>query len=153
MNGAFCAGLILANALIGRYMKDVERRLPALLLAGGAGMAVSVGAFSFTLNPVIALAVMLLIGIAESSKGLAGRTLVQLASPAREMPSVFAAHSTLVSALYGLSLLITGWMADRYGIRTIYFFASACYLIAFLGAYRYRRSIQDMTPKEVDHPS
>jgi DHA3 family macrolide efflux protein-like MFS transporter len=147
MNGAYCLGLILANAAIGRFVTDTAVRLPLLLFAGAAGMALFVGVFSFTLHPGIALAVMLLIGLADSARGLAGRTLVQLAAPARELPSVFAAHSALIAALYGLSLLLTGWMADRYGIRTIYIGAAVCYIIAFLGAYRYRRTVREAAHK------
>ncbi|MBW5448292.1 hypothetical protein GE107_19800 [Cohnella sp. CFH 77786] len=150
MNGAFCAGLILANAAIGKYAKDAAAKLTHLFWSGGAGMAVCVLAFSFSRHPGTALLFMLLIGIFESAKGLASRTLLQLASPVREMPNVFAAQSAVVTAVYGVSLLLTGWMADRYGIRVIYVGAAVCTGIAFLGAFRYRRTIRETTIIETE---
>lgn len=151
MNGAFCAGLILANAFFGRLSaRRPSGGMSGLLLGGGAGMALAVWVFSFSRQPGFALGIMLLIGVAESAKGLASRTLLQLASPAREMPSVFAAQSAVISGLYGISLLLTGWMADRYGIRLIYIFAAAGYFIAFLGAFRYRKTVREVTLKDVE---
>lgn len=150
MNGAFCAGLIVANLIIGKTMKDVRGRLPLLLLAGGIGLAASVTGFAFTVWPLAALAVMLLIGIAESAKGLASRTLLQLATPLPDMPSVFAAQSAIVTSLYGVSLLLTGWLADRYGIQVIYVCAAAGYGISVLGALLRRQSIRKVIVGEKD---
>ncbi|TJY42801.1 MFS transporter [Cohnella pontilimi] len=144
MNGAFCAGLIAANWGIGQFVQDARRKLAFLLLAGSGGLALSVLIFSFTVHPEMALAVMVVIGFAESAAGLAGTTMIQFAAPKREMPSVFAARTTLISVLFGVSLLVAGWLADRYGIQMIYIGASVCYAISFLGAVWRRGVLREM---------
>ncbi|MDB4867230.1 MAG: transporter [Cohnella sp.] len=145
MNGAYCAGLIVANWGIGRFLPNAENKLAVLLLIGSAGMAVSVFCFSLAVHPEIALAVMLLIGISESAKGLAATTLLQLATPDEEMPSVFAAQTTLIAALFGISLLLAGWLADRYGIQTIYIGAAVCYTMSFIGAAWKRKVVREVS--------
>jgi DHA3 family macrolide efflux protein-like MFS transporter len=145
LNGGYCAGLLLANWGIGRFLPNAEKKLSFLLLIGSAGLAVSVFCFSITVYPEVALAVMFAVGVAESAKGLATTTLLQLATPHEEMPSVFAAHTTLIAALFGVSLLIAGWLADRYGINTIYIGAAVCYTISFIGAAWSRKVIRGVS--------
>lgn len=133
INGAYLGGFVIFSLLVSRLPGQIQN-LGRMLLIGSGGYAIITFGFSYTSIPILALSVMLILGAAQSVKDLAERTLIQTSVPSSELPPIFAAQSSLISLLYGVSLLLCGWIGDTLGIQVLYVFAAGSFAISFAGA-------------------
>ncbi|TVY03062.1 MFS transporter [Cohnella terricola] len=133
INGAYLGGFVIVSLFISRLSGHI-RNLGMMLAVGSGCYALLTLGFGFTSSPFAALGVMLILGASQSVKDLAERTLYQTSVPASELPPLLAAQSSLISLLYGVSLLLCGWIADSLGIQTLYFIAAAGFAVSSAGA-------------------
>lgn len=133
INGAYLGGFAIVSLLVSRLSGQM-RSLGMMLTVGSGCYAIITLGFGYTSNPLVALGVMLILGASQSVKDLAERTFIQTSVPASELPPIFAAQSSLISLLYGVSLLLCGWIADTLGIQALYFFAAAGFALSSTGA-------------------
>lgn len=139
MNGANLGGFVLISILMSR-LSNGNWNLGGMLAVGSGCVAALTLAFSFSTSPLVTLFIMFAIGASQAIKDLAERTSYQTSVPASELPPLFAAQSSLTSILYGVSLLLSGWLADTVGIQTLYIYASIGFSLSFIGALTYRRN-------------
>jgi DHA3 family macrolide efflux protein-like MFS transporter len=139
MNGANLAGFVLISIVMSRFTSEKWNLGVMLAIGSGCVAALTLG-FSFSTSPLITLIVMFGIGASQAIKDLAERTSYQTSVPIAELPQVFAAQSSLTSLLYGVSLLLSGWIADTAGIQMLYIIASVGFGLSFLGVFSYRRN-------------
>ncbi|MFC3746488.1 MFS transporter [Paenibacillus sp. GCM10012306] len=141
MNGANLGGFVLISILMSR-LTDEKWNLGVMLTVGSGFVAALTLGFSFSTSPVVTLVVMFAIGAFQAIKNLAERTSYQTSVPTSELPPLFAAQSSLTSILYGVSLLLSGWIADTMGIQMLYIFASVGFALSFVGALAGRGNAQ-----------
>jgi MFS transporter, DHA3 family, macrolide efflux protein len=140
LNGAYSAGLIGCSLLLGRFFKQNEAGIAKMLIVGVAAFSALTFWFSFSTKPIWALFIVTLMGIAYALKGLGIRTAIQTSVSPDQLPFVFSAHSTLISVMFGASLLLCGWLSDAYGIRILYVCAGSAFAVALPGALALLRS-------------
>nr|WP_139084571.1 MFS transporter [Bacillus sp. FJAT-27264] len=133
MNGANLGGFVLISILMSR-LTDAKWNLGVMLTVGSGFVAALTLGFSFSTSPVVTLGIMFAIGAFQAIKNLAERTSYQTSVPTSELPPLFAAQSSLTSILYGVSLLLSGWIADTLGIQMLYIIASAGFALSFVGS-------------------
>ncbi|AJE51697.1 MULTISPECIES: MFS transporter [Paenibacillus] len=133
INGAYLGGFTIVSLLVSRLSRQMPN-LGMMLTVGSGCYAIITLGFGYTSSPLVALGVMLILGASQSVKDLAERTLIQTSVPTSELPPIFAAQSSLISLLYGVSLLLCGWIADTMGIQALYFFAAAGFAVSSAGA-------------------
>ncbi|WP_116190874.1 MFS transporter [Paenibacillus taihuensis] len=139
LNGAYLGGFVIMSLFISR-LSGYMQKLGLMLAVGSGCLASFTFGFGFLSTPLAALGVMLALGASQSVKDLAERTLYQTSVPPSELPPVFAAQSSIISLLYGVSLLLSGWIADTMGIQALYFFAAAAFAVSSAGALIYRKA-------------
>lgn len=134
INGAYMAGIIVSGLIASRVFRFGRDGAARRLFLGTIVFAGLTLAFAYATAPWLAMAVVVLMGLAYSFKELAVRIVLQTSAPQEELPYVFSTHATLVSVLFGLSLLLCGWISDTFGIRTLYVCAGIAYVVAAFGA-------------------
>ena len=134
INGGYMAGIICSGLLASRLFKFGRAGADRRLFIGTMAFAGLTLAFAYVTIPSLAMAVVVLMGLAYSFKELAVRIILQTSAPREELPYVFSTHATLVSVLFGLSLLLCGWVSDTFGIQTLYVCAAIAYVVAAFGA-------------------
>lgn len=157
INGANLGGFVLISILMSRLSNEMWNLGLMLAVGSGCVAALTLG-FSFSTSPLATLFIMFAIGASQAIKDLAERTSYQTSVPASELPPLFAAQSSLTSILYGVSLLLSGWLADTVGIQMLYIYASVGFSLSFVGALMYRKNVlqksryndtEDMPMKEL----
>ncbi|CAH1191701.1 hypothetical protein [Paenibacillus sp. JJ-223] len=140
INGANLGGFVLISILMSRLSNEMWNLGLMLAVGSGCVAALTLG-FSFSTSPLATLFIMFAIGASQAIKDLAERTSYQTSVPASELPPLFAAQSSLTSILYGVSLLLSGWLADTVGIQMLYIYASVGFSLSFVGALMYRKNV------------
>lgn len=142
INGGYFAGCIAGGLLVVAFTRRLSGH-PALSIAAGAGiMGVFTVIFAWTTSPALALALVVLMGPPQELRNVMRRTVFQQACPPEQLPKVMSAENTLVYSLFGLSVVLLSWMADRWGIEVVYTMTGLFYLLTALLASLYRRQIQ-----------
>lgn len=134
INGAYMAGIICSGLIANRVFRFGRAGAARRLFVGTIVFAGLTLAFAYVTTPWLAMIVVVLMGLAYSFKELAVRIVLQTSAPQEELPYVFSTHATLVSVLFGLSLLLCGWVSDTFGIQTLYVCAGIAYVVAAFGA-------------------
>ncbi|GLI05738.1 hypothetical protein YDYSG_17680 [Paenibacillus tyrfis] len=95
-----------------------------LMLWGLAIYAAIAGAFAFNGNPFVAIALMFIMGPPLQVTAVIRRTLLQENAEKDKLPKVMACLEVTNNVFFSVSLLSLGWVADTFGIQTIYVIAS-----------------------------
>jgi DHA3 family macrolide efflux protein-like MFS transporter len=147
LNAAYFLGLICGSALMGRYFARKGSALTGIMIAGSGLYGLLTFAFAWTTQPWLAAALVGGLGIVYPLRDLSQRSLFQTHASAQMLPKALAAQSTFITALYGVSLLLSGWLADVFGIRTLYLFAAGSFFISFAIAFAIKRDFNQVHMK------
>jgi MFS transporter, DHA3 family, macrolide efflux protein len=133
INTVFFLGLIIGGILSTKFSPVFEKSMKVTLIA--ACFAVAAVTLLFGANSLAwaALVLVFLSGLFHQIKGIIMHTFIQSAVPAEELPLVFSAQHTLVSAAFGLSTLVFGAIAEKISVETTFIIAGV--LLAFSGFY------------------
>ncbi|WP_163856012.1 MFS transporter [Paenibacillus elgii] len=123
-NGSFFAGSIIGGLLVVSVANYFNNKKFPLMLWGLAMYAAIAGAFSFNGNPFVAIALMFLMGPPLQVTAVIRRTLLQENAEKDKLPKVMACLEVTNNVFFSVSLLSLGWIADTFGIQTIYAVAS-----------------------------
>ncbi|MBF6600869.1 MAG: MFS transporter [Dehalococcoidia bacterium] len=88
------------------------------LFAGGAAFSVLLGFVAFSQWYFVTLAFLLLLGVANTAFAATANTSLQLATPDHLRGRVMALYMLLFAGSTPIGGFLTGWMADRLGVRT-----------------------------------
>ncbi|MFC4778845.1 MFS transporter [Paenibacillus sp. GCM10023252] len=146
INGAYFAGTLAGGMLVLAYMGRIQTRLfPAMLLGMGA-YAVLTALYAFNVSPAVALIIIILTGPATELSAITRRTLVQESVSDAELPKVLSAQNTVLNLVFCLSLLLLGWVADRFGVVPAYLVTAALSGSAVLFGYMRREAFRRPGP-------
>ncbi|MBA4493070.1 MFS transporter [Paenactinomyces guangxiensis] len=151
INGSYFAGTILGGLLIMALSKWIEQRLITALFFGSLCMAILTFAFAGTNIPIIALLLCLIMGPPYQAREIAQRTLFQTQTPPEQMPKVYAAHSTMSYAVFGLGVLGMGFLADHYPVQNVYIIAAILSGCSALIALALKRKHPSSEPEPVHY--
>ncbi|SDS63653.1 Major Facilitator Superfamily protein [Paenibacillaceae bacterium GAS479] len=142
INGGYFAGCIVGGLLVVTFTRRLSR-FPALSILVGAGiMGLLTLAFAWITAPALALLIVILMGPPQQLREVTRRTVFQKACPPEQLPKVMSAENTLVYSLFGLSVVLLSWMADRWGVEIVYTMTGVFYLITALLVGINRKKIQ-----------
>lgn len=159
MAGEYWWGMLNAGYFIGAIIGSVIVTLNSKLLTGRIGIIIGLSGFTmgiftilFSLNtlPLVAVILTILMGPTYQARDICQVSLLQDAIPESRRASVMAARNSFLTPLSGLAVLLVGYLADLFGIQTIYFCAGVFYIIAALFAiqqknlrsYRFVKDVQ-----------
>ncbi|QGG54499.1 MFS transporter [Paenibacillus sp. B01] len=149
INAGYFAGCIAGGLLVVAFTRRLSRQ-PALSIAAGAGlMGLFTLAFAWTTAPLLALALVVLMGPPQQLREVTRRTVFQKVCPPEQLPKVMSAENTLVYSLFGLSVVLLSWMADRWGVGAVYAMAGLFYLTTAILTALFRHRI-DAAAREAD---
>lgn len=153
INGAYHFGSIVGGIIVYRMSSMVKGRLLLFMFLGSISYAVLTGFYGLVTNPYLALVLLIMMGPAYQLRDVAQETIYQNTCSNGMLPKVIAAKSTLVQAVFILSIAFVGTVADLFGVRFVYLFSSFILLLTALtgmAALMYNKhSIEiDKTPAE-----
>lgn len=120
INASYFASSILGGLLVMKYADFLKSRLVFALIAGSIGMAALTFAFTTIPIPYISLLLSLMMGLPQQIKQTAQRTFLQTRVSANMLPKVLAAHQTMASTTFSVSVLLMGWITDNYSVKIAY---------------------------------
>lgn len=125
INAAYFIGMIAGGVLVTAAARRLNGRLPSALALGSLGYGAATLVYAFTHSAMAALLLVLVMGIPMMVRDTAQRTLFQLNVPHDKLPNTLVAHGALNSAVFAVSIVLIGWMAERFGPSAIYVFGGA----------------------------
>lgn len=142
-------GLIAGAQLLGRVHQKITRTNVVLsgLFALGIGAAL-LGGFQ---NIPMAAASTFMMGFAISFVLIPAQTMSQQETPPALMGRVSSTFMSLIALAQGLGLLLSGYLAERLGIRPL-FLSSAAFVAIIAGAgYVFMRGRTKLVPQQQQH--
>jgi predicted MFS family arabinose efflux permease len=144
INGSFSAGMIVGGLLAYRFSERIGARLPGTIFLGTLLCGVLTLVFGFVQAPLLALVIALIRGIPEQLRDVAETLVFQKSASDKLLAKIYAAHGVLFYIVYGVSVLLLGWITDAFGLTSTFLFASACLGIAAVLAFASRKQIKDL---------
>ncbi|WP_369680054.1 MFS transporter [Brevibacillus laterosporus] len=132
MNGSFFAGSIVGGILIVALVKRLQKNSFLFMLLGFTVYLLLAVFFACNTHPLLALVLMTLTGPPIEIAAVIRRTLFQQSITALQLPKVLAALDVMVNLTFGVSLLMLGWFADRFGIANLYLLAALLTTVAVI---------------------
>ncbi|WP_366951076.1 MFS transporter [Brevibacillus laterosporus] len=132
MNGSFFAGSIVGGILVVALVKRLQKRSFLFMLLGFTVYILLAVFFACNTHPLLALVLMTLTGPPIEIAAVIRRTLFQQSINALQLPKVLAALDVMVNLTFGVSLLMLGWFADRFGIANLYLLAAILTTVAVI---------------------
>lgn len=135
INASFFLGLMLGGLFGLRGAGLIERNIRKFVIYSSFGISLMTFGFGLTSVPWQALVFSAGFGVFEQLKAVSLQTTLQRSVAVHLLPKVYAAQSTLVSLVFGLSTLLFGFITDEFGVRATYIisasllFVSGCYVL------------------------
>ncbi|MDG5471444.1 MFS transporter [Jeotgalibacillus sp. ET6] len=129
INSAYYIGALIGGACAIAAYKFVERHLILNIALGSMAYSILAIVYSFIDQAVMALILVLLMGPVYQVRDISQQTLMQKSARPEDLSKVYAAHSVILSATMGFSVVLIGLIADVFGIRIVYLLAGVIVLL------------------------
>ncbi|MEH7650083.1 MFS transporter [Bacillus safensis] len=143
INAAYYTGAIIGGLLAAWMSQFIQKQLLLFMAAGSFIYAVLTIVYSLNSLPWLALVLCILMGPAYQIRDVSQQTILQTATPVRDLSKVYSAHYVLSSVSVGLSIFFVGLIADAYGARSVYLlgglFVLVCSGIAILAFMKQKK--------------
>lgn len=148
INASFFAGLMIGGFFSLRWSHQVNRHLSRFIVWGAFIGCITTGVFGLISAPWLALFISMIFGFATQIKDVAQQTITQTSVTHRLLPKVYSAQDTIISATFGLSTLLLGYLTDLLGVRFVFLFAAALLFISAIFVMINRRHLMSGEWKE-----
>ncbi|CAM4389374.1 MFS transporter [Paenibacillus macerans] len=142
INASYFGGSVLGGIVLIMLVKRLENKIVAALLFGTFGYAAITALYAVNTVPIIALLIMFLTGPMTEMSNICRRTLAQRSVDPLLLPKVFSAQYTVLSLIYGISLMAMSIVADLFGVASIYLLAAAVSAIAVVVGWTNRKAFE-----------
>ncbi|MFB5268473.1 MFS transporter [Paenibacillus enshidis] len=143
INAAYFAGAIGGGLLVLACTRLLEKRLFGSMVAGMFGYGVLTAFYALNESAALTLLIVLLMGPPAELSIVSRRTLIQKSVGDADLPKVLSAQAVLMNLMFCVSLLLMGWIAERFGIVNLYLFAAGLTGLAALIGLLCRRFFRD----------
>jgi predicted MFS family arabinose efflux permease len=133
-------GLVLGAGLLAIWGNRLRDR--PLTTIGFTIMAAMLIAFNFVDRLAIGVVMATILGLGASAIAVPMQTLIQEKTPEEMRGKVFGFQNNAVNIALSLPLVITGPLADRFGLQSVLFVMAAAVIAAAIWAYREDRSTE-----------
>jgi predicted MFS family arabinose efflux permease len=130
-------GLVLGAGLLGIYGNRLRDR--PLSTIGFSIMSAALFVFNFVDRLGIGITMAIILGVGASAIAIPMQTLIQEKTPEEMRGKVFGFQNNAVNIALSLPLVITGPLADRFGLSAVLFVMAAACAIAAIWVHRESR--------------
>ncbi|RUS46934.1 MFS transporter [Cohnella sp. AR92] len=125
INAGYFAGTVLGGILVIALVRRLENRLFLFMIVGLLGYAMCTAVFAINKVAPLTLLIVLVTGPFTELSAISRKTLIQRSCTRDQLPKVFSAQNTLMNLIFGVSLLLMSYLAERLGIVSMYLIAAA----------------------------
>lgn len=136
INSAYFVGLVFGSILCVRFSRFVEKNRYAFILIGACLSCIITILFSVTSLPLMALVYSVLIGLFGQLKNIPQQTIIQTSVPKEKLATVYTSLNTIGTGTFGVSSLIMGFLADFFGVRSVFIFSGLLLGIVSIMVFR-----------------
>lgn len=136
INSAYFIGLVFGSIICVRFSRFVEKKQYAFIFTGASMSCVITFIFSATSIPIMALIYSVHIGLFSQLKNIPQQTIIQTSVPKEKLVTVYTSLSTIGTGTFGISSLMMGFIAELYGVRSVFLFSGL--LLGFVSLMVYR---------------
>jgi MFS transporter, DHA3 family, macrolide efflux protein len=144
INSTYFIGLVLGSIICVKFSSFVEKRQYALILLGACMSCLITILFSLTSIPMMALVFSALIGLFYQLKNIPQQTIIQTSVPKEKLATVYTSLSTIGTGTFGISSLMMGFIAELYGVRSVFIFSGLLLGIVSLMVYRNKHCFRNI---------
>ncbi|EIT86140.1 hypothetical protein A374_06061 [Fictibacillus macauensis ZFHKF-1] len=124
INGSYYIGTIVGGFLTLALASFVKRHLVLAMIVGSACFSLLTLLYGLSTMPLLSLVLCVLMGPSYQLRDVSQETAFQSSVHAEQLPNVYGARSVLLSLTSASSIPLFGFIADHYGIRSVYVIAS-----------------------------
>ncbi|MGX6444844.1 MFS transporter [Neobacillus sp. K501] len=136
INSTYFIGLVTGSILCVKFSKFVEEKQYLFILIGACMSFLITILFSVTSIPLMALVYSVLIGLFGQLKNIPQQAIIQTSVPKEKLATVYTSLGTIGTGTFGVSSLVMGFIADFYGVRSVFVISSFLLGIVSLMIYR-----------------
>ncbi|MGC4379410.1 MFS transporter [Fictibacillus sp. Mic-4] len=145
INSTFFAGLILGGLLSFKRESFMKENSQFGICAGTLFVGIFTLSFGLSPFPLLSLFLSVLVGLATQIKAISQQTVIQLTSPDHLLPKVLSARDAIFTGAFGISSLIFGYLAETYGVRTVFIIAALLLTMSAIWGY-FRKKYLKLEP-------
>ncbi|MCR8643588.1 MFS transporter [Paenibacillus sp. N1-5-1-14] len=143
INASYFVGTILGGFIVMALVKKLDGKLPIFMIIGTIGYGVMTMIFAMTTNLILILLIVIAMGPMVQLRTSSRTTLIQRSVSVDLLPKVLSAETTLIYALFGVSVLLCGILIDLWGSAVMYIVAGGISVLAGLIGIVLRKSLQN----------
>jgi MFS family permease len=132
INAGSLVGTIIGGVIVYYSSKIIEKKVVFSLITSSVLVGLLLMLFAFSTNPWYCLIIIILIGPPLQLRSIVLKTVFQTNISKELLPKCFSALGTIIFITYGISVLLFGWLADQFGVQTVYFLTSFLFIISSL---------------------
>ncbi|MCP3033316.1 MFS transporter [Halobacillus sp. A1] len=136
INTSFFLGLLLGGLICTKFAQIIELNLKKIMLFGSVGVSVLTLWFGLNSTAWLALGISMVFGCVEQIKSITFETFLQKETASGMLPKIYGAQESLTALTFGLSSLMFGAIAERFGVQSA--FVTAGLLLAAGALYMVR---------------
>jgi len=138
INAVFSGGCLIGGVLFYKFAK-----LPAsqMIMGGSILTGIVTVWFIHPTNALLALVLSFLLGVVGQLQGIAHLTVLQTQTEPEQLGAVFSTQEVLVTAAFGISTLMFGWVAESFGIELAFYISAFLSIGAGIFAFSLRKTL------------
>lgn len=136
INSTYFIGLVIGSIICVKFSRFVEKNQLGFILTGACLSCILTILFSVASIPVMALIYSVLIGLFSQLKNIPQQTVIQTSVPKEKLAIVYTSLNTIGTGTFGVSSLIMGFLADLFGVRSVFIFSGLLLSIVSLMIFR-----------------
>ena len=141
INAGYFIGSIVGGLLITLYSKKISKNLIKSIIFSSFTVSLLVLVYSLNSNAYIALLLVVLMGPFYQMRDISQQSFIQKNISSTELINLYVAKDNMYYIIFALSVFVSGFISDFFGVVYVYYLAFFLYLISSLtGIFLLRRS-------------
>lgn len=138
INAFFSGGCLVGGILFYKIAKLPAKRM---IIGGSVLTGLLTVWFIYPIYALMALVLSFLLGVVGQLQGIAHLTVLQTQTETEELGAVFSAQEVLVTAAFGISTLLFGWIAESFGIELAFYVSAFLSIGAGIFAFLHKKTL------------
>lgn len=150
INTSYFIGMIISGLLVIRFAHLVERHLYFFIVFGLFLSSFLTFLFGSTTIPALALLLACLSGIPEQIREVSYTKLFQDHASGKTLAKIYSAWGAVTNLTFSFSVLLIGYITEKFGVTSAFKFASSLIFLAFLYAWWSKKNILKKHHKSIN---
>ena len=141
INAGYFIGSIVGGLLITLYSKKISKNLIKNIIFSSFTVSLLVLIYSLNSNAYIALLLVVLMGPFYQMRDISQQSFIQKNISSTELINLYIAKDNMYYIIFALSVFVSGFISDFFGVVYVYYLAFSLYLISSItGVFLLRKS-------------